>query len=157
MRIKSITLSLFLILVLGIITIISSCTKYYYGNASNKAFVRPLEREYMRYERLKKRNGGNDPAYPYQLKGKLIDEDSNEIMYGAKHHEGSYYRWFTDMDGRFKLSIADSQFVKNKFILKVEFGSSMYQPAEFVFRKKDFENNFLDTTLKIYRVPIMLD
>lgn len=137
--------------------VFSSCTKYYYGSAANKAFCKPLEREYTRHERLIKRNGGNNPDYPYRLTGKLIDEDSNEIMYGATHDEGSYYRRFTDMDGRFELRIADSQFVKNKYILKVEFGSSMYEPAEFVIRKKDFEDNYLDTTLMILWHKVYLD
>jgi len=134
---------------------LSSCTKYYYGSAANKAFCKPLEREYTRYERMIKRNGGNDPNYPYILKGRLIDQDSNELYYGRVHLEGSLNVRSTNPDGTFQFSIADSQFVKNKYVLSVEYEG--FQPAEFIFRKKDFKNNNLDTTLIIYRIPIMLD
>jgi len=132
-----------------------SCTKYYYGNAVNKAFVKPLEREYTRYERIVKRNGGNDPNYPYILKGRLIDQDSNELYYGRMHLEGSLNIRYIYPDGTFQISIADSQFVKNKYILSVDY--SGFQPAEFIFRKKNFKNNYLDTTLLCFRIPIMLD
>ena len=135
--------------------IFSSCTKYYYGSAANKAFCKPLEREYMRYERMVKRNGGNDPNYPYILKGWLIDQDSNELYYGRLLLEGSLNVRSTNPDGTFQFSIADSQFVKNKTIYTVNIDG--FQPAEFIFRKKDFTKNFLDTTLMLFRVPIMLD
>jgi len=159
MRIKS-NVSGYIALILmvsGIISFIFSCTKYYYGNAVNKAFVKPLEREYRSYERMIKRNGGNNPNYPYLLSGKLIDDESNLIMFGVPIEEGSYYRSFTDMEGNFKLSIADSQFIKNKFILKINIGKYEYEPAEFVFMKNDFKNNYLDTTLVIFRKKIYLD
>jgi len=143
------------ILIAGMLIYSSSCTKYYYGNAANKAFVKPLEREYMRYERMIKQNGGNDPNYPYILKGRIIDQDSNELMYGRVRLEGSQNVWTTKPDGTFKFSIADSQFVKNKYVLSVEYEG--FQPADFIFSKKVFENNYLDTTLMIFQIRMILD
>ncbi|HPD66300.1 MAG TPA: hypothetical protein P5050_03100 [Bacteroidia bacterium] len=131
--------------------IFSSCTRYYYGSASNKAFCKPLEREYRSYERMLKKNYGNDPNQPYRLVLSVNNENGEELDHAYIYiGSGNSYR-YSYMIGKVSMLIADSQFVKKEFHFRIVRND---YPNDYILRKKDFKDNYLDTTLIFYYKPV---
>lgn len=120
-----------------------------YGNAVNKAFVKPLEKRYLRAQRHADRNY---PDTPYRLQGVLLDGRDSTLMPFTRiyiHFPGQNSGVISNEQGEFSLKFADSVFVKNRLHLEVYHSGFGSIPVE--VPKKAFKGN--EARLNVF-VPV---
>lgn len=120
-----------------------------YGNAVNKAFVKPLEKRYLRAQRHADRNY---PDTPYLLQGVLLDGRDSTLMpftWVSIHFTGLSSGVMSNEQGEFSLQFADSVFVKNRLHLKVYHNS--FGKVSVEVPKKAFKGN--EARLNVF-VPV---